>query len=486
MLVIHGGTIITFDGTEHRRLIDGVVVVNDDRIEYVGKRWGGKVTSEIDARRQIVIPGQISTHAHIGAQETSRYMGDRRMRRFLRNGFLHFMPNRRDGTPSVYGTIEARASLRFGFAALMRGGVTSVVAYGHGGDDDSALMRDVAAEMGIRLYWAPIITAGQYWLEDDGRVTTERDEEAGLRELDVAAEFIVRHGGSDSGRFQGLIAVDEFYLSTPALRRRAKTVADQLDVPFTMHFLEQHREFFETMSATGLTPVQLLEAEGVLGPQTILAHCLYIASHSLVAYPVADDLGILGRHGTTVAHSPAAFAQSGMALEGFDRYRNAGINVAMATDAYPLDMFAEMAAATVMGKAAARNYEAAAAGDVFTASNLAGAKALGRTDIGRIAAGAKADLVVIDPNALGFGPAPDPITALVRHGSADRVSLVMVDGRVLVENGRLRVCDENEVIDAVMRPQQALQAAYQRYNTEGKTLFEQFAPALKEWADHAS
>ena len=137
-----------------------------------------------------------------------------------------------------------------------------------------------------------------------------------------------------------------------------------------MHFLEQHREFFETMSATGLTPIQLLESEGVLGPQTILAHCLYVASHSLVAYPVADDIGILGRHGTTVAHSPAAFAQSGMALEGFDRYRNAGINVAMATDAYPLDMFAEMSAATVMGKAAARNHEAAAAGDIFPLATL--------------------------------------------------------------------------------------------------------------------
>src|SRR3954451_22258814 len=152
MIVVRGGTVIAFDGVSHRQLNDGVVAIEGKKIVYVGASWDGPSDTEIDARGKIVIPGQISTHAHVSAQELSRYMGDRRMRRFLRNGFLHFLPKRRSGAASVYNAINARASLRYGFASLVRGGVTTVVAYAPAGADDSILMREVADEMGIRLY----------------------------------------------------------------------------------------------------------------------------------------------------------------------------------------------------------------------------------------------------------------------------------------------------------------------------------------------
>ena len=70
--VIHGGWIVGFDGEKHRIIRDGVVVVRGDVIEHVGKEWRGEETNEIDARRDLVIPGLINMHCHVGAHAGDR------------------------------------------------------------------------------------------------------------------------------------------------------------------------------------------------------------------------------------------------------------------------------------------------------------------------------------------------------------------------------------------------------------------------------
>ncbi len=468
-LLIRGGTAIVFDGKGHRYLENGEIAVSGEQITYVGPRRDQSTTDRIiDATGKIVIPGLISSHAHVGAHEGSRLLLDAGQREFVRSGFLHFLPTRRSGAPGFLSTQDARASLRYGFATLVRHGVTTVLAFAPAGCDGGATMLEVAAEFGVRLVWTPIIQGGRYWLNDDGSVDHEDDEAMGLRMLDEAVDFIERHRGANNGRLSGVIAVDEFYASTPRLRRAAKKTANALGVPFTLHFVEQHREFFETMTKTARTPVQLLADEGVLDRNTVLAHCIYIAGHSLVGYPVEDDIGILGAAGTSVAHSPVAFSRRGVALESFDRYRKAGINVALATDAYPLDLFAEMRMASIMCKAADRNYEAAPAPAVFDAATLSGAVALGRNDIGRLSAGALADLVIVDPRTLTIGPNPDPARMLVHLAGPENVDLVMVGGRVLLEDGRLTMAEEKQILAEAARSSEGVWAGYGRYNAAGK------------------
>lgn len=480
---IHGGTVIGHDGIGHRTIEEGVVVVRGDMIVHVGRQWDGRADRSIDASGKLVIPGQVSTHAHVGAHEAQRALLDGGQREFIRSSFLHFLPARRSGQPGVASRQDLRASLRFGFSALLRHGVTSVLAFAPGAPDDGETMMEIAAESGIRLFWAPVVTGGRYWLEDDGRVTREIDEEQGMASLRRAAEFIERHSGSMDGRLSGVIALDEYYVSTSRLRREAKAVARSLGVPFTMHFLEQHREFFETMASCGRTPVQCLADEGVLDPSTLLAHCIYIGSHSLVGYPMADDIGILGEYGTAVAHSPVAFARRGLMLESFDSYRKAGITVALGTDTYPLDMFAEMRTASTACKATERNFEAAPAGDVFAASNVAGANALGREDLGRIAVGAKADIVVVDTGNVSFGVNPDPIRALVHLATPGMVDTVMVDGRVLVDEKRLLNVDEAALLSDVRRSSERMWEHYRTYHPSGQSLSERFPASLPQWTE---
>lgn len=482
-LVISGALVIAFDGEQHRYLEGGAIAIEGDRILAVGKDFTGPAKRRTDARGKIAIPGQISTHAHIGAHEGPRLLVDGGRREFVRSSFLHFLPQNRAGRPGFLAPQDARASLRYGFASLLRHGVTTVVAFAPAGPRDGELMLETAREFGIRLVWSPVVTGGRYWLEEDGRVSSELDTKAGFQSLEETARFVERLRKTGDGLLTGLVALDEYYLSTPELRREAKAVARSLGVPFTLHFVEQHREFYETMIRTGLTPVQCLAQEGVLDADTILAHCVYISTHSAIGYPVENDIDILGSAGVNVAHSPVAFARRGIALESFDRFRRAGVNVALATDTYPLDMFAEMRMASLMNKFADGNFEAGAAADVFRASNLAGAAALGRPDLGRLAAGAKADIVLVDPRSLSFGANPDPIRALVHLAGPDRVGTVIVGGNILVEDGRLLVADEDEILAEVTASSQAVWEAHPRHDILGRTISERFSPSLPLWAE---
>lgn len=482
-LLIEGGTIIAHDGTQHRQLDGGVIAIDGDRIVHVGKNFLGHVQERIDARGKLIIPGQVSTHAHVGMHEGPRFLLDGGERSFVRTSFLHFLPTRRSSGARFLKSQDLRASLRYGFASLARHGVTTVLAYAPAGPDHGEQMLAAAEEMGVRLFWAPIVSGGRYWLNDDGTVERELDERAGLKQLQTAIDFIENHKGAIGGRLNGAIVLDEYYVSTPALRKEAKAAARALDVPFTMHFIEQHREFFETMAATGRTPIQLLQEEGILDEQTLLAHCIYHAGHSLVGYPVEDDIALLGQTGASIAHSPVAFARRGVRLESFDRFRRAGATVTLATDAYPLDMFSEMRMAALMGKMSDNRFEAANARDVFEASNTAGAKALGRDDLGRISSGAKADLVVVDIENLTFGINPDPVRALVHLATPQMICDVIVDGKRIVAGGRLTTADEDEILHDARASSHEVWSSYPIYDVEARSLSDRFPSAVAAWED---
>jgi 5-methylthioadenosine/S-adenosylhomocysteine deaminase len=153
--------VVGFDGREHRLIENGCVAYAGDKILHVGKAWDGEASETIEAPEHLVIPGLISTHAHIGAGLGDRLIVDAGRRDLLRSGFLNYEP-RSEGRPGFGDKEDKEASIRFGMACLIRHGVTTVVEMGGAIFDKGRTMARLIGESGLRVYYAPMITAGDY------------------------------------------------------------------------------------------------------------------------------------------------------------------------------------------------------------------------------------------------------------------------------------------------------------------------------------
>jgi 5-methylthioadenosine/S-adenosylhomocysteine deaminase len=107
--------------------------------------------------------------------------------------------------------------------------------------------------------------------------------------------------------------------------------------------------------------------------------------------------------------------------------------------------------AALLCKVVEHDFSVATSADVFSAATLGGARALRRDDLGRLAPGAKADIVLIDMRKIRVGPYRDPIKALVQCGTSDDVASVIVDGRTVVEDGHVVGVDEGQVLADAQR-----------------------------------
>jgi cytosine/adenosine deaminase-related metal-dependent hydrolase len=218
-------------------------------------------------------------------------------------------------------------------------------------------------------------------------------------------------------------------------------------VPVRSHFAQYPGETERDLRERGMSPVERLAELGVLGPELTLTHAIYLRGHPLVGGDEHSDLKLLADSGTHVGHCPVVFSRSGILLRSFQRYRDAGVNVALGTDTVPPDLVAEMRMASTLSKVADSDRMSGSAAAVFEAATLGGAAALGRDDLGRLAAGAKADIAIFDLHALHIGVVDDPIKALVHYANGVDTDTVIVDGRSVVEGGHLIGAAGDELLD---------------------------------------
>jgi cytosine/adenosine deaminase-related metal-dependent hydrolase len=203
------------------------------------------------------------------------------------------------------------------------------------------------------------------------------------------------------------------------------------------------------MHRHGITPVQLLDRAGFLGADVILAHCVFIDTHSAIrSSRIGYDLDLLGRAGTAVAHCPTQFARTGTLLEDFGRYTAAGIRIGLSTDAAPQCMLGEMRLGAIMSKNVAAS-TGVGARELFDAATVGGAAALGRTDLGRICPGAKADLVLFRTDTPALTPLRDPVKSIVYHANPQDIARVIVNGRDVMSDGHPAGIDLTAVTEQI-------------------------------------
>jgi cytosine/adenosine deaminase-related metal-dependent hydrolase len=368
-----------------------------------------------------------------------------------------------------------RACVDFSMAELLRGGVTTALEIGGLGE----YVVERARHYGLRVYMGLGFRSGRWLTRDGRRVVWEWDEAAGRQGLARATAFLEAHDGAHGGLVRCAFSPMQVDTCTPDLLVEAKARADAARRPYTVHASQSVVEFNEMLQRHGTTPIAWLAGLGVLGENTILGHAIIVGGSSWTNYP-AGDVGIMAESGCSVAHAPWVFMRRGMLLESFALYRQAGVNVALGTDTNPQSVIEAMRWAAVGSKVVERNTAATTAGDVFDAATLGGAQALGRDDLGRIAPGAAADLVLWKASSWSMTPLRDPVKNIVYNATAEDVDRVWVGGRLVVEGGRVLAADEATILADLQAAGERMWPRMKSFDWAGRGADELSPPTYRE------
>ena len=466
--LIQGGWVIGYDGRGHEIIPRGCVALEDDRVLFVGRSFDGTVDRRIDAAGKLVSPGFVNCHLHCATNATQAVFIDGGLKTdYFGSNFIGYASPRR-GVAAPRAQDKAEVAGAYGLWSALRAGATTILDVGTMPGGPDAFVK-VAAELGVRAYVGPAFRSAQYVFDGD-RVAWEWDEAAGVAGLQRAVAFAKEHDGAHGGRIRAMLYPGQMDTCTLDLLKQARRSADELGIPMQLHAAMNLREFHKIVEQHGKTPIQLLDSIGFLKERTGLGHCVFHNAHSWCHYPYGDDLKALADSGVTVVHAPYKYAKMGIEFESLERYRARGINIALGTDTYPQDIVHEMRWAALMCRMAEGSFRVGKPRDVFDAATLGGARHLGRDDLGRLAPGAKADVIVVNLLQMHYGAVHDPVKLLVECGSGRDVETVIVDGQVLIEGGQATRVDEAALLKAVQAEGERYWHAIPQWHWSGKPL----------------
>ncbi len=447
-IIRNAAWIVAWDGANQRHayLRDSDVVFTDERIVHVGHGFEGKVDVEVDGRDRLVIPGLVNIHAHPSGEPLRKGITDEtRSPGFHHSSLYEFLTvfdNDADGR---------LASLQVALSELLLSGCTTVTDLSLPYDG----WLDTLGASGMRAVVAPGFRDARWRTRDGHTIEYVWDEGAGREAFERARQTIDRAEQHSSGRLSGMVYPAQVDTCSPQTLRDAFDYAGERDLPWQIHAAQSVTEFHEMQRRHGKSPIRFMHDIGVLGERTIIGHGIFLDHHPWLHWTSRDDLSLLAEGGVNVAHCPTVFARRGITLRTFGEYVRRGINIGMGTDTYPHNFIEEMRAAAYYARVIAESVDDLLTSDVFDAATVGGARALRRDDIGRLAPGCRADLVLVDIGDPSMMPVREPLRSLI-YAAADRaVRDVYVDGRRVVADGEVLTMD-------YAGASRALQAAQER------------------------
>ena len=475
--LIQGGYVVAFNGKEHEIIKDGVVVFERDRVLFVGKTYGEPVDKKIDAKGCLVSPGFIDTHFHSGINATDYLLNDaNKMDYFASNYLSHGAPTR-EGVKHAH-LKDVDVGQRFSLIHVLKSGVTTTLEIGGPGATPEPYVAMVD-EVGIRCYTGPSYKNVNFFQDREGRLEYDWNDERGREGLKRAVEFAKKFNGACKGRMNTMLFPGHVDSCTPELLKETRKTAKEIGVRVQIHATINLFEFHTVMRLHRCTPIELLYRIGFLDSEVSLSHCIFIAGHSWLAYPYGDDLKIIADSGASVAYSPLKYLKLGIVMESFDKYLKTGINMGIGTDTFPKDIISDMRYASLASRVAEKSFIAGHPRDVFNAVTLGGAKLVGRDDIGRLQKGSKADITIINLKDIAFGAVRDPIKALVETAVSRDVRTVIVDGEMLVDDGKYLRLNEEELLEKVQAKGEQVWDSVPKWHWTGKSVDEVLPPAFK-------
>lgn len=446
---LKGHYVVGYDGEDHVLLKDAEVVYEGDSIIYVGKEFAGAVDETIDCGNAVISPGFIDLNAlgdidhdilHIeaDAQKSKNLLWSQD---YMDKGPQEAMTEEEEAFKSLYA-----------YTQLILNGITTAmpitsVFYKKWAEtyEELAAAAHHAGNLGLRIYLGPSYQSGMRAVQPDGRIQLVWDEEAGRKGLDRAVKFIEEFDGAYNGLVKGMLAPERVECQTEESLERTKAYSEKLDVPIKLHAAQGSFEYHTIVDKHGVTPIRFLSNLGFLGTRTGIPHAHFIAGYSEAEAGEGDDIGILAETGTTVIHCPLIMGRHSGGLESFAKYKRSGVNLAIGTDTFPPDMFQNIRTGSMISRLHEKRVEDSTFADFFRAATLGGAKFLGRDDLGRLAPGAKADIIAIDLDGYHMGTTDDPIRTMIMSGSGRDVKLSIINGEIVMRDQQIPNIDLKEI-----------------------------------------
>jgi len=467
--------VIGFQKEDHVIYKDGEVVFENDQILFVGHEYPELVDRMIDAGHAIVGPGFIDLDALVDIDHGILDVA------VPKNPDDRFQVNQQFRSVDAFDRKFWQVKQRLSIAQLIMNGITTAMPIA--GDffrgwaetyDEFVDFADIAAELGLRMYLGP-----SYRTFARHRRFGDPDFERGERSIEDAFRFAEEFENSHDRLIRAFLSPCQISYLTEDYLLRSKQFSDTHQIPIRLHACEGIYEVGYLYEQFGKTTIEYLADLDFLGPLTIIPHAIYVnemIGHGVM--PKWDELVLLAESHTSIAHTPIAEAHAGLALNSFSRYQDAGINITMGTDTHPADMIQNLNfgwnLTRILEKgevfnpytAQPHSLEPTTAADFYRAATIQGARALGRNDLGKLAPGAKADLIVIDLTPLRVGPVEDPIRTLIMNTTGANVRDVVINGRFVMQNYEIPGLDTVKLMAKGQASFNQYRQMYSRYDRD--------------------
>lgn len=395
-------------GDEHIYILtDGAI------ISYIGREKPEEFDYSIDGKGNLVIPGFYNSHSHAPM--------------IMFRGFGEDLPLARWLNEKVYPAEErlnntnVRVATKFAIAEMLKNGIVSFSdMYFFVGS-----MAESVIETGIKANLSRSLVS----FSDDATIV-------GDYRFKEAVEWVKQYNNANSGKLIMDMSLHAEYTNKEKYIREVAEYTNANKLRMQIHASESIDEHQACIERYGKTPIEFFLDTGLLESPTTLAHCVYVTD---------SDMDIIKEKGAFVSHNATSNLKLGSGIARLPKMLEKGICVSLGTDGAAsnntLDIMREYQLASVLHKGNNCDAEATRAPQMLDLATLNGAKSQGRNDCGKLIVGNKADLVMIDLNAINNIPCYDTYSTLSYSANSSNVLLTMVDGEILYQNGEFKTID---------------------------------------------
>jgi 5-methylthioadenosine/S-adenosylhomocysteine deaminase len=421
-LLVTGGTVVTMDASR-AILDDGAVAVKGDTIVAVGPRGDLEAryaaSQRIDAKGKLVVPGFINGHTHVPMTLFRGLHDDVTLNDWL---YKYIFPAEAKNVNEEF----VRWGTRLAAAEQIRGGVTTFA--------DMYYFEDAVAEETKAAGMRGVL--GETFIDFPAP-----DNKSEAEMLAYTEKFLKRWQGDSL--IHAAVAPHSIYTCSQKTLQDAAALARKYHAPILIHTAEMKKEWEDSEKQNGMSPVQYLDKIGLLGPDVVSAHCIFVD---------AADEKTLAQKQVGCVHNPSSNMMIASGVSPVADLRAAGVAVGLGTDGpagsnNDLDLMEEIDLAAKLAKITKMDPLAMHAKSVVEMATIDGARALHmQKEIGSLEAGKKADFILISLDEPHAVPMYDIYAQLAYALKGSDVETVVIGGRVVMRDRKLLTVNEEEAI----------------------------------------